>query len=735
MSVKQEYNGPILEINNLSISFFTRLREIPAVMDFSCVVQPGEAMGLVGESGCGKSTVALGVMQDLGVNGQIVGGSIKFKGQDLSSLNEAELRQIRGSEIAMIYQEPMASLNPAMKIGKQLIEVPMIHEGLSEADAWKVARQVVEDVRLPDPDRILQAYPHQLSGGQQQRIVIAMALMSKPSLLILDEPTTALDVTVEAGIVDLVKGLGKKYGTSMLFISHNLGLVMDVCDRICVMYSGEAVETGTVVDVFDNMRHPYTQALFRSIPLPGADKNSRPLVAIPGNFPLPHERPQGCNFGPRCDYFKAGICDSADIPMALYNKKTDHQTRCSRFQEINWLADAVRADDVAEVKAGEIILDIDDLKKYYEVSANALFSSKEKKVVKANETISLAAREAETLAIVGESGCGKSTLAKVLMGLETATSGKVQLLGQNVEDVMIEDRDTKTVSSIQMVFQNPFDTLNPSMTVGRQIIRALEVFGIGDNDEARQQKMLELLDLVKLPREFAERMPRQLSGGQKQRVGIARAFAGDARIVVADEPVSALDVSVQAAVTELLMEIQRRSRTTLLFISHDLSIVRYLSDRVVVMYLGHIVETGTTDQVFAPPYHPYTEALLSAVPIADTRIQRKRIVLDGDIPSAVNPPSGCPFQTRCGYNQEAGTDRCETEVPPVRNLENGHQIKCHLAEDILARMDPVIALANDNAKPKKAAKKVAKKAARKAAGKTAKKAVKKAAKKSAKKRA
>ena len=733
MSVKQEYNGPILEINNLSISFFTRLREIPAVMDFSCVVQPGEAMGLVGESGCGKSTVALGVMQDLGVNGRIVGGSIKFKGRDLSSLSGAELRQIRGSEIAMIYQEPMASLNPAMKIGKQLIEVPMIHEGLSEADAWKVARQVVEDVRLPDPDRILQAYPHQLSGGQQQRIVIAMALMSKPSLLILDEPTTALDVTVEAGIVDLVKGLGKKYGTSMLFISHNLGLVMDVCDRICVMYSGEAVETGTVVDVFDNMRHPYTQALFRSIPLPGADKNSRPLVAIPGNFPLPHERPQGCNFGPRCDYFKAGICDGADIPMALYNKKADHQTRCLRFTEIDWLADAVRADDVAETMPGEIILDIDDLKKYYEVSANALFSSKEKKVVKANETISLTAREAETLAIVGESGCGKSTLAKVLMGLETATSGRVELLGQNVEDVMIEDRDTKTVSSIQMVFQNPFDTLNPSMAVGRQIIRALEVFGIGDNDEARRQKMLELLDLVKLPREFAERMPRQLSGGQKQRVGIARAFAGDARIVVADEPVSALDVSVQAAVTELLMEIQRRSRTTLLFISHDLSIVRYLSDRVVVMYLGHIVETGTTDQVFAPPYHPYTEALLSAVPIADTRIQRKRIVLDGDIPSAVNPPSGCPFQTRCGYKQDAGTDLCETEVPPVRTLENGHQIKCHLAEDILAKMDPVIALANDNSAPKKAPKKAVKKTAKKAAKKVAKKAVKKTAKKAAKK--
>ena len=736
MAVKKDTEGPILEIDNLSISFFTRLREIPAVMDFSCVVQPGEAMGLVGESGCGKSTVALGVMQDLGVNGRIVGGSIKFKGTDLSTLNEDELRQIRGSEIAMIYQEPMASLNPAMKIGKQLIEVPMIHEGLNEADAWKLAYQVVGDVRLPDPERILQAYPHQLSGGQQQRIVIAMALMSKPSLLILDEPTTALDVTVEAGIVDLVKGLGKKYGTSMLFISHNLGLVMDVCDRICVMYSGEAVETGTVVDVFDNMRHPYTQALFRSIPLPGADKNTRPLVAIPGNFPLPHERPNGCNFGPRCDYFVAGKCDSSDIEMAMFDKKNDHQTRCTRFADIDWMADAALADNVSKTEIGEVVLDIDDLKKYYEVSANALFSSKEKKVVKANETISLAAHEAETLAIVGESGCGKSTLAKVLLGLETATSGKVQLLGQDVQDVMIEDRDTKTVSSIQMVFQNPFDTLNPSMSVGRQIIRALEVFGIGNTEPERKQKMLELLDLVKLPREFAERMPRQLSGGQKQRVGIARAFAGDARIVVADEPVSALDVSVQAAVTELLMEIQHRSRTTLLFISHDLSIVRYLSDRVVVMYLGHIVETGTTDEVFAPPYHPYTEALLSAVPIADTRIERKRIVLDGDIPSAVNPPPGCPFQTRCGYKTQAGASLCETEVPPVRILEGGHQIKCHLAEDVLAKMDPVIALANDNsAKPKKAVKKTGKKTAKKASKKTAKKATKKTAKKASKKSA
>ena len=692
--VRDAYDGPILEIDNLSISFFTRLREIPAVMDFSVSVMPGEAVGLVGESGCGKSTVALGVMQDLGRNGQIVGGSIRFKGRDLAEMSPKELRDIRGSEIAMIYQEPMASLNPAMKIGRQLMEVPMIHQGLGAKEAHARALQVVTDVKLPDPARILDSFPHQLSGGQQQRIVIAMALMSEPSLLILDEPTTALDVTVEAAVVDLVKELGEKYGTSMLFISHNLGLVLETCDRLCVMYSGEAVETGSIEDVFDHMRHPYTQALFRSIPLPGADKTARPLKAIPGNFPLPHERPPGCNFGPRCDYFQAGRCDAGEIAMAEVAGDDRHATRCLRFQEIDWEA-PVLADGAQERAApGQVVLKVDALKKYYEVAANALFGAAgAKKVVKANETISFEARESETLAIVGESGCGKSTFAKVLMGLETATDGQILMNNTAVEAVPIEQRATDTVSSVQMVFQNPFDTLNPSMSVGRQIIRALEIFRVGQNDDERRQKMLRLLDLVKLPREFAERMPRQLSGGQKQRVGIARAFAGGAKIVVADEPVSALDVSVQAAVTDLLMEIQREEKTTLLFISHDLSIVRYLSDRVMVMYLGHVVEMGSTDQVFAPPYHPYTEALLSAVPIADTRVEKERIVLEGDIPSAMNPPPGCPFQTRCRWKDKVPGGLCEAEVPPIRTLAEGHQIKCHLDAELLEQMTPVIKIA------------------------------------------
>ncbi len=685
---------PILEIDNLSISFFTRAGEIPAVMDFSASVMPGQALGLVGESGCGKSTVALGVMRDLGVNGRIVGGSVRFKGRDLGAVTDQELRRIRGSEIAMIYQEPMASLNPAMKVGRQLTEVPMIHEGASADAARAQAKAIVEAVRLPDSARILNSYPHQLSGGQQQRIVIAMALMSKPSLLILDEPTTALDVTVEAGIVDLVKDLGREFGTSMLFISHNLGLVLETCDRICVMYSGEAIETGPVAEVFDEMRHPYTQGLFRSIPLPGANKATRPLIPIRGNFPLPHERPPGCNFGPRCDYFEAGRCDAQPIPMLPVSPS--HGSRCLRKDQIDWEAPPDASNAQAPTVPGGVVLKADKLRKYYDVGSNALFGG-ETRVVKANETLTFEAREAETLAIVGESGCGKSTLAKVLLGLETASGGELDLGTLDIADLPIEKRNRETLASIQMVFQNPFDTLNPSHSVGSQIVRVLEKFGIGASQAARQERMLELLDMVRLPRAFARRKPRQLSGGQKQRIGIARAFAGAPKVVVADEPVSALDVSVQAAVTDLLMDIQRTSRTTLLFISHDLSVVRYLSDRVLVMYLGHVVEMGATEEVFEPPYHPYTEALLSAAPIADTSIEKTRIVLHGDVPSALNPPSGCPFQTRCPRKHQVGGDLCEREVPPMRALSSGHQIKCHLPDEVLSAMEPVIRVAAEPA--------------------------------------
>ncbi len=681
---------PILEIDNLNISFFVRAGEIPAVMDFSCKVMPGETMGLVGESGCGKSTVALGIMRDMGNRGKIVGGSIKFKGRDMGEMSQAELQDIRGSKIAMIYQEPMASLNPAMKIGKQLMEVLIVHENVSKQEAYDRSVAMIESVKLPDPVRVMSAYPHQISGGQQQRIVIAMALLSKPDLLLLDEPTTALDVTVEAGIVQLIKELARETGTSMLFISHNLGLILETCDRITVMYSGEAVETGKVHEVFDNMRHPYTRGLFNSIPLPGADKNTRPLVSIPGQLPLPMDRPVGCNFGPRCEHYIEAECNAGPVSMMGVKGMDDHHSRCVRFDSIDWNAEPERPVVSEPAVPGDVVLDVQNLKKYYDVAANQMFGGGETRTVKANESITLQARESETVAIVGESGCGKSTLAKVLLGLETATDGKVMLGSVSIGDTAVGDRSTETVASVQMVFQNPFDTLNPSHSVGSQIMRTLEKFKIGTDQEDRHERMLKLLDLVKLPRAFASRMPRQLSGGQKQRIGVARAFAGQPKLVVADEPVSALDVSVQAAVTELLMEIQREAKTTMLFISHDLSVVRYIADRVVVMYLGHIVEQGTTDDIFAPPYHPYTEALLSAIPIADTRVKKKQIVLDGDIPSALNPPTGCPFQTRCGHKSKVANNLCDTQLPPVKELLNGHAIKCHLSDEYLGQMEPVI---------------------------------------------
>ena len=683
---------PILECENLSISYSTRAGEIPAVVDFNLKVMPGEAVGVVGESGCGKSTVALAIMRYLGTNGRIVRGHLRFMGRDMTAMSDEELRQLRGSKIAMVYQEPMASLNPALTIGRQLMEVPLHHERVDPAEARDRAARMLAAVKLPDPPRIMGSYPHQISGGQQQRVVIAMALLSNPALLILDEPTTALDVTVEAGIVALIKEIANRFGTSMVYISHNLGLILETCDRITVMYSGEAVETGTVGEVFDRMRHPYTRGLFNSIPLPGADKTARPLVPIRGQLPLPHERPRGCWFGPRCAWFEDAVCGHGHVAMETVASDTGHGARCRRFREIDWEAAKPTRKAAEPAPFGPVVLEVDRLKKHYELadgSLMALVRGTKARTVKANEQLDFDAREAQTVAIVGESGCGKSTFAKVLMGLETATEGEIRLNGADISRTPVQERKRATVGYMQMVFQNPFDTLNPSHSVGNQIGRVVRKFG-GERDAAKvQDRVLELLDLVKLPRAFYHRRPRQLSGGQKQRVGIARAFAGDPKVVVADEPVSALDVSVQAAVTQLLMEIQRRNRTTLLFISHDLSLVRYLADRVVVMYLGRIVEQGTTDEVFGPPYHPYTEALLSAVPIADTSVRKKHIVLEGEIPSAVNLPSGCPFHTRC--HRKIGRI-CETETPPLREFGEGHTVWCHLPRKELQAMEPVIAM-------------------------------------------
>ena len=681
---------PILECRDLCVSYKTRGGDVPAVVDFNLKLMPGDAHGIVGESGCGKSTVALAIMNYMGRNGAITGGQILFEGRDLTKLPDEELRQIRGAKIAMVYQEPMASLNPSMTLGDQLAEVPIYHEGIGRKEALNRAEAMLASVRLPDPKRIMAAYPHQISGGQQQRVVISMALLSNPKLLLLDEPTTALDVTVEAGIVDLIREISEKFGTSMIYISHNLGLIRETCKRITVMYSGQAVEEGGIGDVFRNMRHPYTRGLFASIPVPGADKNSRPLQAIPGQLPLPRERPAGCSFGPRCGQFRAGTCDAGPLAMQSVDATGSHRTRCARFTEIDWHEGHAAKAGRTAVVPGDVVLRADHLTKHYEIARpGLLLMGGGSQTIKANQSLDFSAREAETVAIVGESGCGKSTFAKVLMGLEEATDGSLVMGNLELAHLPVQKRDAATIGKLQMIFQNPFDTLNPSHSVGGQIARVIRKFGVESDPKKIAERVGQLLDTVKLPRDFAKRLPRQLSGGQKQRIGIARAFAGNPQVVVADEPVSALDVSVQAAVTELLMDIQRDHRTTMLFISHDLSVVRYLADRIVVMYLGRIMEQGTTDEVFSPPYHPYTEALLAAVPIADANVEKRKVVLSGEIPSAAKPPKGCPFSTRCPY---AIKGACDVQAPPLRKFGVGHTIACHLPEEQLLAMQPVISV-------------------------------------------
>ena len=665
---------PVLELEDARISYFTRAGEINVIPGISFSLNRGEAIGLVGESGCGKSTVAFAIMKYLGGAGRLTGGHIRFEGRDLGEMSDEELRRMRGSEIAMVYQEPMSSLNPVIRIGRQLMEVPMIHHGSTEQEARARALEILEEVKLPDPERVFDRYPHQISGGQQQRVVIAMALMAEPSLLVMDEPTTGLDVTVEAAVLDLVRELRQKHNSAIVFISHNLGTVVRICDRVGVMYGGELVEEGLTTEVFRNPRHPYTRGLLECIPVLGEDKHSSPLVPIPGQVPPALERPEGCIFAPRCSHRDDSRCTTGRIPVTAITDTVQHRVQCLRATELaHWKRPRSARTGEADIEGSNTLLDVQRLHKHY-VQSSSIFSGSKTYAVKALNDVSMSANRGTTLAIVGESGCGKSTFAKVLTGLEKATAGQLELSGIDIGSIAVDQRPNSLKRRLQMVFQNPDDTLNPSHSIGFALERSLKRLKQMSRRDARIEAR-RLMETVKLSADFVSRKPRQLSGGQKQRVAIARALAGDPEVIIADEPVSALDVSVQAAIINLLMELQSEHQTTTVFISHDLSVVRYLADRVAVMYLGKVVEFGSVEDVFSPPFHPYTEALLSAVPVPDPDYQQKRIVLDGAIPSPLDLPKGCPFSSRCP--RKAGTI-CETTPAPEQTTSTGHRIACHI---------------------------------------------------------
>ncbi|HEX6111734.1 MAG TPA: ABC transporter ATP-binding protein [Geminicoccaceae bacterium] len=538
---------PILELRDVHISYFTRAGETQAAKGVNLTIMPGESLGLVGESGCGKSTIAFAVMRYLGRAGRLTKGQILFEGEDLYAMPEAQIRKLRGGRMAMVYQEPMSSLNPVMTIERQLTEVSMLHEGVDEEAARRRALEMLRTVKLPDLPDAMKRYPHQLSGGQQQRVVIAMSLMTSPSLLVLDEPTTALDVRVQAGILDLIQELRAEFNASILYISHDLGTIAKICDNVGVMYFGEIVEFGPSIDVFTAPRHAYTKKLLSAIP------------SLADPIPDGHGR--------------------SNAPNALVVEKLS--------------------------------------KTYVDASGFSLIG-RQTREVRALDDVSLHVPRGRTLAIVGESGCGKSTLAKVMLGLERGDDGKVQLSGGfDLAQLPVEQRPADVLARLQMIFQNPDGTLNPSHSIGYAIGRPLRRLGKAKGDLKKQ--VGDLLESVKLPGDFMRRRPHQLSGGQKQRVSIARALAASPEIIIADEPTSALDVSVQATVIDLLNEIQGQRELTMVFISHDLALVRSIADYVAVIYLGEVVEFGTVDEVFEPPYHAYTEELIGAVPVVPRR--------------------------------------------------------------------------------------------------------------------
>ena len=673
---------PTLEFDRVEVAYTVRGIDRPVLREVSFSVQPGEAYGLVGESGCGKSTAAYAALRYLPRNGKITGGQIRFEGQNLVDMSAEQVRKLRSSAMSMVYQSPVAALNPSLRVGGQVAEVFTIG-GASKADAMSKAAEALRLVQIADVGKVMDRYPHELSGGMAQRVVIAMALANHPRLLILDEPTTGLDATVEAEVLDLVRTLRAETGTSVLFISHNLGVIRSMCDRVGVLYAGQLVEEGETTQLLGDPHHPYTVGLLRCIPRAGLRKDLHRLDTIPGTLPPLGTMLKGCVYVDRCP-LATDQCASEKPPIVeLANGQrarcfhTDLAPTIPRNTETTAIVIEQRLSPAEE----RSIIKLNGLSKTF---------GKDDATVRVLSDIAFQLKAGETLGLVGESGSGKTTLAKVLLGLTDPDGGSVVELDGKALGATLGQRSAKDVGAVQIVFQNPDSALNRRHAVRRIVSRAVTKLG-GTTKEKGLERADQLLTDMRVDARLHAAKPVMLSGGLKQRVAIARAFAGSPRLVVCDEPTSALDVSVQAAILNLLVDLQRTENVSYLFISHDLGVVRYLSDRIAVLYLGRIMELGPADKVFHGPHHPYTEALVSSLPSIDGEATN-RVRLEGEVPSVANPPSGCVLHTRCPRRQGSGVEGlCDTVEPDLVEVEPGHLMRCHISIDQLRRMQSAVA--------------------------------------------
>jgi peptide/nickel transport system ATP-binding protein len=671
--------APLLQIEDLHTEIRLRSATVYALDGVSLTVEAGECLGIVGESGSGKTMTALSIMQLLPPGGHITGGQILLSGQPISSLSDDDMRHVRGNEIGMIFQDPMTSLNPTMTIGDQIAETVRLHRGADKQTGLARAVEVLGLVGMPRPAERVKNYPHQLSGGMRQRVMIAMALSCEPKLLIADEPTTALDVTIQKQILELIDDLRKRLGMAVILVTHDLGVIAGRADRAAVMYAGRVMETTGTLQLFGNPRHPYTEALFEALPEKAADMSER-LYNIPGQPPDLTAPPTGCKFAARCRYAQ-DTCRQTEPPL---EGGFDHAYRCF-FPVGSARDDAEPAGRISAERAaaaaraapeftanGQPLLRAEHLVKDFSVTAGAVLQRKVG-AVSAVADVSFSIQPGQTFGMVGESGCGKTTIGRLIVGLEQANSGSIILDGEDLAKLNTRDR-RKRGPKVQLMFQDSYASMDPRMRVGPILREPLAIQRIGSRRE-QQAKINAMLDEVGLPRVAVERYPHEFSGGQRQRLGLARSLILNPKLLVADEPVSALDVSIQAQILNLMQDLQRDLGLTYLFISHDLSVVRYMSDTIGVMYLGKLVEVGPADEVYYRPVHPYTKGLIDTIPVADPRVSRaKQQGVAGELPSAIAPPSGCRFRTRCPYAQEV----CAAEEPPLRPFTAaGHLAACH----------------------------------------------------------